>query len=535
MAVASVVLLSASKAIAGTNLVEQNKINSIPKNRQLSPSINREQTNKLRSSDRWLIAQTTNIQQLQDVRPSDWAYQALQNLIGRYGCISGFNDKTFRGTETVSRFEFTAGLNSCLTTIEKNLAQAGNIPQIDINIFLRLMQEFQAELAILQGRVDSSRAVVDDLEATQFSTTTKLQGEAVFGFNSILSGDDAQTSSVYGSRLRLDLLTSVAGDDLLLTRISQNNFEGFSSEIGTFQGNLAFATAEGDSIRLEDLHYSFNLGDRLGLIVGAAGLEADDIAPTINFLDGDGGSRSISRFGTRNPLYYSAGDAGIGINHRPLDRVEISAGYVASPANEPSSGSGLFDGPYSALGQITIEPFDSLSIAATYIYSYSQSDTATGTNSANLQAETEELFGEPISTTSSSYGLELSWAISDRLILGGWGGLSKVSNLNTLNQQVERGTQDIWNWAATLAIPDLGREGSLAGILVGSEPKVTNSTIDNLESDSEQSLHLEAFYQYRVSDNIAITPGVVWITEPDSNTPDNDPLVIGTLRTTFSF
>ena len=58
----------------------------------------------------------------------------------------------------------------------------------------------------------------------------------------------------------------------------------------------------------------------------------------------------------------------------------------------------------------------------------------------------------------------------------------------TNHQQIDRGTQDIWNWAATLALPDLGKEGSLAGIVVGSEPKVTNSTINNLEADSDRSL-----------------------------------------------
>ncbi|MEM7759472.1 MAG: carbohydrate porin, partial [Cyanobacteria bacterium P01_A01_bin.40] len=40
---------------------------------------------------------------------------------------------------------------------------------------------------------------------------------------------------------------------------------------------------------------------------------------------------------------------------------------------------------------------------------------------------------------------------------------------------------------------------------------------------------------YQVNDNIAITPGVVWITEPDGDIQDADNLVIGTVRTTFSF
>ena len=283
------------------------------------------------------------------------------------------------------------------------------------------------------------------------------------------------------------------------------------------------------------MHYSFGVGDRLDLILGATGLEADDIAPTISLLDGDGGSGAVSAFGTRNPLYYPPEDAGLGITLRPSDQIKISAGYLASPANESTPGSGLFNGPYSALGQVTFAPLESLSLAATYVHSFNQSDTETGTDRSNLQSLSAELFGNQTSTVSNSYGLELSWSISDRFVVGGRGGLSKVTNLDTLNQQIDRGTLDIWNWAATLAIPDLGKEGSLAGIVIGSEPQVTNSTIENIEEDNEQSLHLEAFYQYQLNDNVAITPGLVWITEPNSDIDQGDDLVIGTVRTTFSF
>ncbi|MEO1465516.1 MAG: iron uptake porin, partial [Cyanobacteria bacterium J06633_1] len=509
----------------------QNKSNLKNTSRQSGLLIYESDAKAFKSVHRNYLAQVNRVQDLRDIQPTDWSYQALQNLIERYGCISGFPDSTYRGERGVSRAEFIAGLNSCLNSIEERIAQTENVPQADIDTLLRLMQEFQSELAILQGRTDGAQARLQDLEATQFSSTTKLQGEAVFAGADILSAGEAST--VLGYRLRLDLSTSFRGDDLLFTRLSTGNFTGFAEEIDTFQGDLAFVEDEG--LRLENLHYSGNIGDRLDFIIGAVGLEADDIAPTINFLDGDGGSGAISRFATRNPLYYPPGEAGLGITHSPIDQIKITAGYVAGAANESSPGSGLFDGPYSALGQITVSPFDSLTLAATYVHSFNQSDTETGTNAANLQSLTADLFGESVPTVSNSYGLELSWAISDRFILGGWGGLSKVNNLSTLGEDIDRGTQDIWNWAATLAIPDLGKEGSLAGIVVGSEPKVTDSTIANLEADSDRSLHLEAFYQYQVNDNITITPGVVWITEPDSATQNGDDLVIGTVRTTFSF
>ena len=67
-----------------------------------------------------LISQTNSVERLQDVRPTDWSYQALKNLIERYGCISGFEDNTYRGTQNINRAEFAAGLNSCLNNVEKN-------------------------------------------------------------------------------------------------------------------------------------------------------------------------------------------------------------------------------------------------------------------------------------------------------------------------------------------------------------------------------------------------------------------------------
>ncbi len=481
-----------------------------------------------------LLVQVDRIDRFKDIEPTDWSYEALRGLIDRYGCISGFADNTFRGEQTVSRAEFVAGLNSCLNEVENLLSNSDEMSQADVETVLRLMQEFQSDLAMLRGQTDGVEARLGDLEATQFSTTTKLKGEAVFGINDVLS-NDRETSSTFGSRLRIDLETSFSGQDLLFTRLSRNNFSGFTEQVDTVQGDLSFADSDTDEFELEELRYGFGVTDSLGLIIGATGVDADDIAPSINILDGDGGSGSISTFGTGNPIYNPPGDAGVGVIHRPIDRLKISAGYLASPANESNPGSGLFNGPYSALGQIAIEPVDRLSLAATYIHSYNQSDSETGTNRANLQAETEEIFGEATPTVSHSYGLELSWAISDRIVIGGWGGLSKVSNLNTLNNQIDRGTLDLWNWAATLAFPDLGKEGSMAGIVVGSEPTATNSSIENLKADGDRSLHLEAFYQYQISDNIAITPGVIWITEPDSNIQNSDDLVVGTLRTTFSF
>jgi len=71
----------------------------------------------------------------------------------------------------------------------------------------------------------------------------------------------------------------------------------------------------------------------------------------------------------------------------------------------------------------------------------------------------------------------------------------------------------------------------LGGILIGMEPKVTDidSTLNAGRADEDTSLHLEAFYKHQLSDNIQITPGVIWLTAPNHN-QNNDDIVIGVLE-----
>ena len=125
------------------------------------------------------LGQVTNVNQLRDVAPTDWAYEALRSLVARYSCIVGFPNQTYRGSQPLTRYEFAAGLNSCLNQIERLIASSESVSAEDLTTIERLSQEFAAELATLNGRVDEleSRAAV--LEDNTFSTTTKLNAEIV--------------------------------------------------------------------------------------------------------------------------------------------------------------------------------------------------------------------------------------------------------------------------------------------------------------------------------------------------------------------
>jgi Carbohydrate-selective porin, OprB family/S-layer homology domain len=132
------------------------------------------------------LNQVTSIQQFADVQPSEWAYQALANLIERYGCIAGYPDGSFRGGRPITRYEAAALLNACLDRISEVTDE-----------LKRLMQEFERELALLRGRVDGLEAKVGELEATQFSTTTRLRGDTHWVLGGLSYSGNTVNNPVY--------------------------------------------------------------------------------------------------------------------------------------------------------------------------------------------------------------------------------------------------------------------------------------------------------------------------------------------------
>ena len=113
--------------------------------------------------------QTSSISPFTDVMPTDWAYQALQNLVEQHGCPAGSSSGRFRGQQSISRYEAAALLKFCLDRITARTEEVN-----------ALIHAFRRELAVIQGRVDGVEARLGELEATQFSTTTKLSGLATF-------------------------------------------------------------------------------------------------------------------------------------------------------------------------------------------------------------------------------------------------------------------------------------------------------------------------------------------------------------------
>jgi hypothetical protein len=501
-----------------------------------------EQINNYQQLDQNNQSQVTNVNQLRDVSPTDWAYEALRSLVDRYGCISGFPNQTYRGNQPLTRYEFAAGLNSCLNQIERLIASnSGGVQPEELETINRLTQEFEAELATLGGRVDEIESRTAVLEDSQFSTTTKLKGEAIFSVSDVFGdqadndGDpdnnqDVEAQTTLSDRVRLNFDTSFTGKDRLRTRLQAGNFTQYNDDItGTNSTRLGYDADGGNSIGIEDLHYRFPVGEKADVWVGAVGLDLDDVFNTGNPELADSGTGALSRFGRYNPLLFRGPEgAGAGVNLDIIeDKVGFNALYLANDSNAsvPADGQGLFNGSYSAGAQLEFSPIEPLELTATYLRDYQTeggSDYSGGTVSGNAV----DPFGGD-ATSANKFGLGANFNVGEKVVLAATGGYATIDSLD--NDDL---SGNVWTWGANASLLDLVKEGSVLSIGGGMLPKFSSDDIAG--EDPDTSYLVEALYKLPLNDNISITPGAYAVFNPNHDT-DNGTVYVGVVRTTFEF
>ncbi|MBV5260911.1 S-layer protein [Synechococcus moorigangaii CMS01] len=485
------------------------------------------------------IAQVNSVFQLSDVSPSDWAFDALRNLVENYNCIVGYPDGTFRGNRPLSRYEFAAGLNACLQQIERMIGEGGGVTQEDLAALRRLVNEFEAELATLGARVDDLDGRVEFLEDNQFSTTTKLRGEVIFNAGGAF-GDSVRDNEVtFSDRVRLNLDTSFTGRDRLRTRLEAGNIPRLDRATGVDAARLGFDTNNGNNVEIGKLYYQFPVGDNITTYVGAVGLGLDDMFDVTNPYFESSGNGALSRFGRFNPIYRGPDGAGAGFNFDLGERVTFSAAYLADDggASNPAAKNGLFNGNYTAGAQLDFAPSDDLMLSAVYTRRYQQSGDVnlSGSTGSDLAADPWDIFGG-YAASSNNFGLQGSWLIGDKFNLGGWVGYTNAD----IQDPVVTGNADVWNWAVNAALLDVGGEGNTLGFIFGQPPKLTDADIDfgggqrDTFTNGDSTYLAELQYRYKVNNNITITPGAYVLWNPNQN-ENNDTIVVGTVRTTFSF
>ena len=499
----------------------------------------------------------TSVSQLSDVKPTDWAFTALQSLVERYGCIAGYPDRTFRGKQATSRYEFAAGLNACLDKINEIISAglADKVSKEDLATLQKLQEEFAAELATLRGRVDALDAKVEKLEAQQFSTTTKLNGEVIFSATAGSGGpNNARSNVTLGYRARLVLNTSFTGKDLLRTRLEAGNNFGSTGDpaslasllgtntarIGPGSGNSNGATSapantSANTFNLSVLDYKFPIFDgKVSLYI--APVSFPDEFFTVLSPVASNGQGSISRFGRFDPLMRIAGTSSLfAFDWKVSEQFKIQAGYGTSAPAAPTLGGqgGLFGGSSIALVQLLFKPAENLDASVTYANTYHQTNSLgtglVGTTPTTLP-NTESISAAGItSIRANSIGGNLAWKVTPKIIFHTWGTVIFADSVNN------SASTTFTSWITGLTFNDLFSEGSAGSILFGQPINRTSASgLATLGAVNTTPYHLELFYRYRLSKNISITPGVFWVFNPEGVSA-NPTATVGVIRTTFSF
>jgi porin len=399
----------------------------------------------------------------------------------------------------------------------------------------RLQEDFTAELATLRGRVDTLEARSVELEANQFSTTTKLTGQAIFAVNAggfegdrivdvrgrEIANEDPNATILY--RVALDLDTSFFGTDRLKIRLDTGSNGGGDNVAGVLEPNfgsvLDFSVKpprDGD-IGASRVYYTFSPLKDFTVSLGPA------IVPT-DYVDRNSyANLSFRDFSTQamvnNYILFpiNGQSSGAFVEWNPgRGAFKVRTMYVAADAANasnqgiirgvspvirvlfPSGGGnrGLFGDSYQGTVEVEYSPNRAFAL--------------------RLQYSGGSIFDNCFDVL----GVNAELALSQQLAIFGRYGYGSYNNtaFGDLNPNY---------WMAGVAFRDLFVPGTLAGIAAGQpfiESAVGNATQTNFE----------AFYNFPLSNNIRITPLVQVITNP-ANQDANGIIVTGTVRTVFSF
>jgi len=528
----------------------------------LTPQMAQAQTTQIAQAS----GPVTSISQLSDVQPTDWAFQALQSLVERYGCIAGYPDRTYRGNRAMTRFEFAAGMNACLDRINELIAAglADKVSREDLAVLQRLQEEFAAELAALQGRVDVLEADVADLQSKVFNPVTKLnvevkaaltgsalsedrvRGAVREGFDNgveqvafinppELVAETDQANVILPYRIRMAFDASFTGNDRLRIRL-----EAEDAETDFFSGDPGFDwNGDNDTFELDDLYYQFRtFENRLFVFLGANSTDADQV------FDYGVPWEEFSSFADNPTATQDAiGNSALGLRFNPTDQFSVAYAYTADDpqdVGEFGGDGGIFAGDTGHYVEVGFTPSDELGLyfqfGTTYVEDFTDIDflSPVAGNGDNFFNYFRGPLTDPELETSArvnAFTFASNWEITPRVVFSGWVSFGNVEYdlISAPANTIDPGDEDIVGWLAGFLFPDLFLEGSEGSIVFGQPVSG-----DDIES---QPFVLDVNYGFPVNEFITIRPGAYFVFSPNAEPfLDNDPTIsVGAVEATFSF
>ncbi len=465
-------------------------------------------------------ASGSEVQNFSDVYPTDWAFQALTSLAERHGC------SVANPSGSITRYEAATLLNKCL----------GNVAQVNEEE-RRLINEFAPELAVIKGRIDGLESRVGEFEAGQFSKTTTLTGKSAFIVGSVSVDDETSTDSLtmeYSYTLNMN--TSFNGSDKLYARIKTGNVTDhfadkghgtYLSAAGAGKGVEADSdtdTAAGstpttnatkyDYVKVDKIWYQFPVGDNFTVWIG----------PKIENYYMLASAPSIYKpvlkqfaLGGNGPVYGSSTTGGFGaawtqqVEDPSSPRFSVSAGYTSKESTNSAQDQGLFgkDADTALLTELAYRsPRWGVSLAAAFKENDWEDSYFATTLAKARDADTSE----------TAIGLRAHWRPEETGIVPSIQfGFDTTSIDGTTNGEVKEAS----GWMAGFGWNDVVVDGNKAGVAIGSRVHGTELNGGGAD-DAEDTFSWEAYYTFKVSDNVSVTPAIFGNQEPSSGTATDD-------------
>jgi hypothetical protein len=414
-----------------------------------------------------VVAQVNSVSDLTDVDPSSWAFQSLKTVVESFGCLEGYPNKTFLGNQSLTRYEFAAGLNACLEKVAEQIAAGttGKATKDDLLILKRLQADFSSELAMLRTRVDTLELQTKTLENRLFSTTAKLDGSVVMAITGGGASADVRTgnfstfsfpgngaNTAFVARTSLNIRATLSGTDELLIRLRGvtgqdigNSFSGIAGRQGTLfyagsqpntNGSFSYdgsalssvSTNGSASVTFDKVRYSVNLfDDKLRIYIGPR-IDLFEFIDTNSFANNEEVDFS-NGFLIHNTLITGSAfaGAGLGFDWEITPNLNLRGAYIAASGGSASAfgSGGITGGNNNIVGEIEVKPSPSSSIRLQYSRSvvvnvipgiFVVSPESGGTQGGVL-------FGSgsvPLpQTQSDAVGLNAEWAITPDVAIFG--------------------------------------------------------------------------------------------------------------------
>ncbi len=403
--------------------------------------------------------------------PSELSYAQFYDFGEHHNCSVGNNNQLLRSNLIPSNQESFLLGGSCFDS--GLIANGESLEPEDQQV----VDEFVSEMTKLKNRIDLLEGKFNQLSANQFSSTTKLSGNATFTFGASTWERGSTDSEAFHSNYsyKLFLNTSFSGNDFLRLSLEAGNYSATSPLL------LESIASTGNEFRVESLYYSFPFGE---FTVAAGPLyELDKLSAITSTYS--------------NSFFFNGYYIGPNSFSSPIGISGTGAGFSYLGKNGFSFGTSFaaVDGSNAELGIGTNDGNDALSISAGYNstsfgggLTYAKLDSPTGAISELAFSLTGLNFDE----NPEAFGIGFYWTPTENFDIS--------AGIDFLDVGIS-GYEDGMTFSIGADL-DL-----LSGVLSAGIASVPDWDANN--NYDPAGMAYELYYSYKISEAISIKPGLM--------------------------